>query len=87
MNVTQDAYSRLSKKLADRPDHVAVRILLRDGRVKFRPSTPRPGDEVFCHEGRVVLVLSEHVAQHFGNRTLDVRPTHAGPRLRFRRRK
>lgn len=85
LTVTRTAYTRLSEVLDGRPDHVAVRIVLGDGRMKLRRGAHRPGDEVVEHKGRAVLYLDEKVAEHLGSRTLDVRSTEDGPRLRLRR--
>jgi Fe-S cluster assembly iron-binding protein IscA len=86
LTLTPTARARLSEMLDGRPDHVAVRIVFGDGRMKVRPSTHRRGDEVFNHENRAVLLLDEKVAEHLGSKTLDVRDTENGPKLRLRRR-
>lgn len=83
--VTQVARERLLEMLAPHPDEVAVRIVCRKGRIKLRRSTQQSGDEVFEHDGRTVLLLDEDVAAQLEGRTLDVRKTQDGPRLRFRR--
>lgn len=85
VNITEAAYSNLSEKLANRSDLVAARIILRDGRGVIRPGKRRQGDQVFQQGGRTLLLLSKDVAEHFDNRTLDVRKTDDGPKLRFRR--
>ncbi len=83
--VTQTARERLSEILAPHPDDVAARIVRRKGRMKLRRSTQRPGDELFDHEGRTVLLLDEDVSAHLEHRTLDVRDSEDGPRLKLRR--
>lgn len=85
LRVSDVAGARLSEMLADHPDHVAARIVRRGRRMKLRRSRQRAGDEVFAHDGRTVLLLDEEIAAHLKNRTLDVRDTEDGPRLRFRR--
>ena len=87
LNVTRDAYLRLSEILSKRPENVAARIVRRDGRLKLRRGRRRRGDEVFVHEGRTVLLLDQHICEHLQGRILDVRDTQDGPRLRFRRSK
>ena len=87
VNVTPAARQRLSEKLVDRSQPIALRIVLRGGRGKLCRSTFRSGDEQFVHEGRTVLLLAKDVVEHFDNRTLDVRKTDKGPKLRFRRAK
>jgi hypothetical protein len=83
--VTQTACERLSEMLAPHPDDVAIRIVRRKGRMKLRRSTQKHGDEVFGHEGRTVLLLDEDVSAHLEHRTLDVRDSEDGPRLKLRR--
>jgi Fe-S cluster assembly iron-binding protein IscA len=85
LTVTPTARTRLSEMLEGRPDHVAARIVVGDGRMKLRPGTHRPGDEVLEHEGRAVLLLDEKIAERLEARTLDVRDTENGPKLRLRR--
>jgi hypothetical protein len=85
LNVTRDAYARLSELLAKRPNHVAARIVRREGRLALRRSQQRRGDEVFVHDGRIVLLLGKNVCSDLEGRTLEVRATQDGPRLRFRR--
>ncbi|MEX2287595.1 MAG: hypothetical protein WD648_10935 [Planctomycetaceae bacterium] len=85
LTITPTAYARLSKQLVDRPDDVAVRIILREGRVKFRRGRHRTGDTVFNHEGRPVLLVGQRTAKKIGNRTLDALETVDGQRLRLRR--
>jgi Fe-S cluster assembly iron-binding protein IscA len=84
ITITQSAYSKLATMLSQRPDDVAARVIVRDGRMKLRPGREQPGDAVFSHNGRVVLLVGERVAKRLGNKTLDVRSTDNGPRLRFK---
>lgn len=85
LTLTDPACTRLSEILDDYPDDVVARIILTDGGLKLRRGTPRPGDEVFEHEGRPVLLLDERVSERLENKTLDIRQTENGPKLRFRR--
>lgn len=84
LTVTPSAYTRLTKILSGQPANVAVRIVRRAGRSKLRRSIPRPGDEVFMHEGRPVLVLDEDAARHFEKGTLGIRQTDGVSKLRCR---
>jgi hypothetical protein len=84
--ITPTAYARLTQQLADRPDDVAVRIVLQEGRVKFRRSRHRTGDTVFNYEGRPVLLVAPRTAKKIGDRTLDAQETDGGQKLRFLRR-
>lgn len=87
LNLTNGAYARLTEILAKRPDDIAARIVRRGKRFKLRRGTQRRGDEVFVHEGRTVLLLDENVCADLQDRTLDVRDTQDGPRLRLGRHK
>jgi Fe-S cluster assembly iron-binding protein IscA len=84
LTVTDAAYSRLCEMLADYPDDVAVRIVRRDGHTKMRPGRVHSGDEVFEQKGRVLLLVDRKTAKHVENRSLDLRETDGGPRLRLR---
>lgn len=70
--------------LAKYADDVAVRVSIQDSRMKTRPDKRQPGDSVIEHEGKPVLLLDKSTSQHFSDRTLDVRKTEKGPKLRFR---
>ncbi|QDU40471.1 hypothetical protein Mal4_48280 [Maioricimonas rarisocia] len=85
LTISQPAYDRLSELLADRPNDVAVRIVLREGRARIRPGRQREGDQAIEHEGRTVLLLDKRAARKLDHRTLGIRETEKGPRLKLRR--
>ena len=85
LTISRAAYERLSALIADRPDDVAVRIVLRKGRTRMRPGKQRQGDQVLQYNGRAVLLLDQRVARHLDQRSLGVRKTENGPRLRLQR--
>lgn len=85
LTISPPAYDRLSKMLADRPHDVAVRIFVRDGRARIRPSRQRQGDQVLTHAGRTVLLLDPDAAQYVDQRMIDIRDTANGQRLRLQR--
>ncbi|MFG0335185.1 MAG: hypothetical protein ACF8TS_17650, partial [Maioricimonas sp. JB049] len=85
LTISQPAFDRLSELLADRPDDVAARIVLREGRARIRPGRQREGDQTIEHEGRTVLLLDKRAARKLGGRTLGVRKTANGLRLKLRR--
>jgi len=87
LTLTQNARVRLTEKLIDYPPNVAARIIRKEGRMKLRPGSKLPGDAVFEHNGRTVLLLDEEMSLRLGARTLDVQNSADGPRLRFRRAK
>ena len=85
LTISQPAYDRLSQILADRPQDVAARIFLEQGRARIRPGRRRPGDWVLVHNGRTVLLLDAQTARRLDERTLGIRQTADGPRLRLQR--
>lgn len=85
LTISQQAYERLSEILADRPADVAARIVLEQGRPRIRSSRRQPGDEVLTHNGRAVLLLDPQAARRLDERTLGIRQTADGPRLRLQR--
>lgn len=85
LTISQPAYERLSEMLADRPEDVAVRLVLDQGRTRVRPGRRRQGDQILEHNGRTVLLLDERVARHLQERTIGIRQTAEGPRLRLQR--
>ena len=87
LTITPGAYARLKQQLTDRPADVAVRMIVGDGRIKFRRGTQRSGDAVFQHEGRPVLLVRQGTANRIANRTLDALETDDGKKLRLRRAK
>jgi Fe-S cluster assembly iron-binding protein IscA len=83
ITVTKHAFSRLQRKLNRQPEGTAVRMTVKDGRVKFRPDTEQQGDVVISHAGRSVLFMEAETAQKVSRRTLDSVKTDTGKRLRF----
>jgi Fe-S cluster assembly iron-binding protein IscA len=62
----------------------AIRLVAGRGGWAMRLDQPGPEDETFDHEGRTVLIVDTRVAEYLEDRTLDVRDTEAGPRLKLR---
>lgn len=84
LNLTETARTRLGDLLIKSPDGEVMRIIRLDRRMRMRRDHVRPNDTVFTHDGRAVLVLDGPVADALSSRTLDVRQTETGPRLRLR---
>lgn len=86
LTVTPGAGVRLLRKLARKgaTEDVAVRVTRRTDGWRLRVDHARPADTAISHEGRVVLLLDEQVAQAMANMTLDVRNAEAGQRLALR---
>ena len=83
LTVTEQAGARLNQLLGE--GESVIRIVQRRRRMRIRRDHARPEDATFAHAGRVVLVLDENIAQRLTARTLDIRQTDTGPRLRLRR--
>jgi hypothetical protein len=77
---------RLSQKLARKQaaGDVALRFRQTNGRWKLHVDHARPDDETFAHDGRKVLLLHRAAADALNERTLTVRDTKSGPRLKLR---
>lgn len=83
LTLTTSAAARLSSLLSGASLDRAVRLVRQNERLKIRRDQARAGDTTFAHEGRVVLVLDARMAKSLQSRTLDVRETDRGPRLRM----
>lgn len=86
LTLTPPAAARLSFLLNDVSLDRAVRIVRRKQRLKLRRDYARTGDTTFAHQGRTVLVLDARMAESLTARTLDIRETDTGPRLRLKAR-
>ena len=86
LTVTPGAGVRLLRKLARKgaTDDMAMRFTRKTDGWRLRVDHARPADTAITHEGRIVLLLDEQVAQAMANRTLDVRNTETGQRLALR---
>jgi hypothetical protein len=87
LTVTAGALDRLSTKLESKKaeEDEAFRMTPRTGGWKLHLDRARPTDKEIKHDGRSVLLLDEAASRAMKDRTLDVRATHAGPRLSLRR--
>ncbi len=85
LTITNSAWDRLTHILASRPALSALRITCVKGRVKCRKGAQRKDDQVIDEPQRPTLFLTPKVAAKLGGRTLDVRETSHGTRLRLRR--
>ena len=85
LTVTEQAGARLNQLLGEAGSESVIRIVQRRRRMRMRRDHARPEDATFAYAGRIVLVLDENVAQRLTARTLDIRQTDTGPRLRLRR--
>jgi hypothetical protein len=68
------------------PDKV-VRIVLEEGAVEMEPGIERPGDILFKHEDKTVLIFDETVSQGLENLMLDLSEEAGVPQLNLKPRK
>ncbi|MGE5336549.1 MAG: hypothetical protein ACM3PU_01900 [Gemmatimonadota bacterium] len=83
MVMTQAAAGYLSNVLdnSEAPQELAVRLMVDDEGLTAVIDEERPGDTIFHHDGRKVLLLDDHASEALTARTLDLRPTEDGQRL------
>lgn len=81
--ITAPASQRMSELLVPKAENAILRIVRRSGRFRLRFSQVRPGDETFTHEGSVVLALDEATRKSLVGRSLRLKKTPDGPRLRL----
>ena len=62
-------------------DDTAVRFVLEGEKITPTLDTARPGDDVFAHAGRRVLIVDKSVAEALGSSVLDVEKTLNGSKL------
>lgn len=63
------------------PQEAAIRFDVEGDTLTSKLDRPRPGDAVFDHDGRKVLVMDERVSQLLDGSTLDLQPTSEGEKL------
>lgn len=81
--MTEAAGGYLTRVLeqAHATDDTAVRFVLEGERLTPKLDTVQPGDDVFAHAGRKVLVVDKSVARALGSSILDVEKTMNGNKL------
>lgn len=83
LTMTEAAGGYLNEVLdkSNAPAEAAVRLSVEAEGLRAAIDAQRPGDAVFDHEGRKVLLLDEHASEALSERTLDLQPTPDGARL------
>jgi Fe-S cluster assembly iron-binding protein IscA len=84
LTISTPAAARMAQLLSAKAENKVMRIIRRDDRLRMQVSLLRPGDQTFVHDGRVVLALDQLLNKTLSRRELDLRQTHAGPRLRLK---
>ncbi|HXR59672.1 MAG TPA: hypothetical protein VN747_10190 [Burkholderiales bacterium] len=62
-------------------EDTAVRFVLEGEHIAPKLDTVHPGDDVFAHAGRKVLIVDKGVARVLGSSILDVEKTMSGSKL------
>jgi hypothetical protein len=75
--VTEAARTRLAQLLGqeDVSAEAAVRLVQERDGISLQRDAERPGDEIFQHSGRTVLVLDAQVSELLSDSTLDIDET------------
>lgn len=81
--MTETAGGLLTRILqeANAADDTAVRLVLEGEDVKPMLDSVKPGDDVFAHAGRKVLVIDKSVARALDSSVLDTKETREGRKL------
>lgn len=83
LTITEPASAHLRKLLddANAPDEAAVRFIMGQQGLSLKMDNQQPGDQIFEHNGRTVLLLDDQLSNLLADRTLDVKETERGTML------
>ncbi len=83
VTVTYTAVEYMAYTLSEQQvgDDVVLRIRSANGGVEIQRDKVRPGDEIFDHNGKVVMVMDQQTSQLLDNMTIDIMTDHNGSRL------
>ena len=84
LTITLAAFCNLHDKLSKQPPEIAARLSRKEERTRVRFGKQRPGDQVFEHEGRLVLFMDKSMSKRLQHKVLDVRNTTEGTKLGLR---
>ena len=65
----------------DAPAGTAIRFVFEEEALKSKIDTVKPGDQVFAHDGRKVLIVDQKVSKALDASVLDVEETQRGASL------
>ncbi|MFO1022872.1 MAG: hypothetical protein U0903_19575 [Planctomycetales bacterium] len=82
--VTPSAGARLNRLLQSKDSKTITRVSRQNNKVCLRYGVLEADDQVFTHDGRIILGVDQTVLDYLTTRTLDIRDTKKGPRLRLR---
>jgi hypothetical protein len=66
---------------ANAPEEAAIRLALEGDTLISKLDKPRPGDAMYDHDGRKVLVMDERMSRLLDGSTLELQPTAEGEKL------
>jgi hypothetical protein len=66
---------------ANAPEEAAIRLAVEGDAIVPKLDKPRPGDAMYDHDGRKVLIMDERVSQLLDGSTLELQPTADGEKL------
>jgi Fe-S cluster assembly iron-binding protein IscA len=80
LTVTDNACEYLAKMLDEQevPDGVAARCVVQSGQLTLVPDSAQPGDVVFKHEQRPVLIVNEELSEALKDREFDIEKSDEG---------
>jgi Fe-S cluster assembly iron-binding protein IscA len=84
LNVSDAALSHLATMLdgvEGAPDEAAIRLVAQPQGLGMAVDTPNDGDHTVEHDGRVVLLVDDQVANMLDGRTMDLQETEQGTAL------
>src|SRR5262245_66289766 len=88
VNVTERAKERLKELVTTKSDDLSVGLRLErapSGAFGIFPDRERPDDQIVEHQGAVVLLLGQEIAQSIADTTIDCDESGPNPRLVIRR--
>lgn len=82
--VTPLASARLNRLLQSKNSETVTRVIRQNNKVCLKYGVLQADDQVFTHDGRIILGVDQTILDYLTTRTLDIRDTKKGPRLRLR---
>ena len=80
LTITDNACEYLAKMLDEQevPEGTAARCIVQSGQLTLVPDNEQPGDKVFKHEDRAVLIVNEELSEALKDREFDVEKSDGG---------
>lgn len=80
LSVTDNACEYLAKMLDEQevPEGTAARCVVQSGQLTLVPDNEQPGDVVFKHQERPVLIVNEELSEALKDREFDIEKSEQG---------